>query len=70
MENVETAFFNLLRTLDKRPQDTLSNYDIGVPLIGQGYSQDEIVNLLLSLNGCGVIELLDNNRTKVLKLGR
>ncbi|WP_018900475.1 hypothetical protein [Rhizobium sp. 2MFCol3.1] len=48
----------------------MSNYDICVPLIGEGYSQDAVLNLLLPLNGRGVIELLDDNRTKVLKLGR
>ena len=67
MTDLETDFFNVLRTLDKRPQDTFSNYDIGVPLIGQGHSQDSIVGLLLRLEGEGFLKLVEGNRTMLLK---
>jgi len=43
------AILEQLRLLHANPDRPISLYAIGVPLIGAGYSQDQILNALLYL---------------------
>ncbi|SCW76985.1 hypothetical protein SAMN02927900_04746 [Rhizobium mongolense subsp. loessense] len=56
----------LLKLLPE-PEGTLDLYAIGEPLVAQGFSQDEITNVLLSLEAQKVIELLPGNCLRVTK---
>ncbi|KQV41532.1 hypothetical protein [Rhizobium sp. Root1204] len=41
-------------------------YSVGAPMLAKGLSEDEIVNLLISLGRKKIIELLPDNRVRVL----
>ncbi|OWK25019.1 hypothetical protein AJ87_14745 [Rhizobium yanglingense] len=54
----------ILRELQSDPTRPISLYVIGRPLVPQGFSEDEIVNALFSLQQDGEIELLAGNRLR------
>jgi hypothetical protein len=62
------ALINLLRTLGATPEKTIDLYDIGVPLVRQGFTQDEIVDLLLSLERERFIEPISNNCLRLVRM--
>jgi hypothetical protein len=66
-EEVKQAILDLLRELKLEPEKALSLYEIGIPLVPKGYSQDELVNALLSMDREGVIKLLPNNGMRLLQ---
>lgn len=41
-------------------------YAVGAPMFAKGFGEDEIVNLLISLDQKKIIELLPDNRVRVL----
>ncbi|MBW6426110.1 hypothetical protein KX729_32640 [Rhizobium sp. XQZ8] len=49
-EEVRQAIIDLLRELKIEPEKALSLYEIGIPLVPKGFSQDELVNALLALD--------------------
>jgi diketogulonate reductase-like aldo/keto reductase len=63
-EETRAALLDLLRTLGVDP---VSLYKVGVPLVGQGFTQDDILNVLFALSREGVIEFLPGNSLMVLK---
>lgn len=67
METID-ALLEQLRALDAKPDVPVSiMYDIGMPMIATGYSQEMILNALFYLEGKKMIELLPGNRLRVLR---
>lgn len=64
-EEVRAALLKLLRTFSDAPAGL---YLVGVPMVDQGFSQDEILNALMSLDREKAIELLPENQLRVLRL--
>jgi hypothetical protein len=64
-EVVRSALLELLRTFSDAPAGL---YLVGVPMVDQGFSQDEILNALMSLDREKAIELLPENQLRVLRL--
>jgi len=58
---------DLLRTLEAKPSTPISLYDIGAPLVGAGFTQDEIVNVLFQMQDDKDIELIAGNRLRVTR---
>ncbi|WP_428428648.1 hypothetical protein [Pararhizobium sp.] len=62
------ALLNLLRAINPPIGEPLGMFQIGIPLVvEQRYEQDEVVNELFSLQSKGLIELLGDNRLRLLK---
>lgn len=49
-----------------RAHAILDLYDIGQPLVAQGFTETEILDVLIKLTHQKVIELLPGNRLRVL----
>ncbi|WP_245505225.1 hypothetical protein [Neorhizobium sp. S3-V5DH] len=60
-----TALVNLLRELGT---ETIDMFDIGVPLVDRGFTQNEIVDAIMMLEHRRFVELIPGNRLRVLKL--
>jgi DNA-binding GntR family transcriptional regulator len=65
-DSTRAKLIELIKELRLEPGVPLSLYEIGPPLVGQGISQDSIVNALYALEDEGVIDLL-GNRLVLLK---
>jgi hypothetical protein len=57
---------DLIDILNELGPDATSLYDVGVPMVGNGFNQDEILNALMALLRENIIELLPGNRLRVL----
>ncbi|KAA0697391.1 hypothetical protein DTW90_18340 [Neorhizobium sp. P12A] len=66
-DEIRAAFFEVLQTLGVEPGKPISNYDIGPPMVMRGFTQDEIVHVLFSLQTRKVIALLPGNRIELLE---
>ncbi len=64
-EETRLALVELLRTFGDAPTGL---YSVGVPMVDQGFSQDEILYALMSLDREKAIELLPENQLRVLHL--
>ncbi|TCV62296.1 hypothetical protein EDE09_12460 [Neorhizobium sp. S3-V5DH] len=64
-EDTMTALVNLLRELGT---ETIDMFDIGVPLVDRGFTQNEIVDAIMMLEHRRFVELIPGNRLRVLKL--
>ncbi len=64
--DVAEALTQLLRTFEIDQPRSL--YDVGAPLIGQGFMQSDVLDALFFLRSEGKIELLDGNRVRVVSL--
>lgn len=64
-DETKSAVMGLLATFGAEPR---SLYDVGVPLVGQGYPEKLIVSALFDLAQEGSIELITGNRVRVLRL--
>ena len=60
-----TALLDQLRLLKATPAAPISLYDIGVPLVAAGFTEDEIFHALLQLQHDKAIELIEGNRLRV-----
>lgn len=60
------ALLEQLRLLNAKPDKPISMFDIGIPLIGLGYTQEEILNALFYLESKKQIELLPGNRLRLI----
>ena len=66
METID-ALLEQLRSLDAKPDQPISiMYDIGMPMIAAGYTQDQILNALFYLENKKTIELLPGNRLRLI----
>ncbi len=63
----QCALLMLLKEMGLEPGVSISLYEIGPPLIGQGISQDATVNALYALKDEGIIDLPSGNRLVLLK---
>ncbi|KQY14409.1 hypothetical protein [Rhizobium sp. Root482] len=61
------AIVDVLRRIGATPDKPVGMYEIGVPLVGNPYTQDDIVNGLFWLQRKGVIELKNDNRLQLVK---
>lgn len=57
---------DLLDILNGLGPDAKSLYAVGVPMVGKGFNQDEILNALMALDREHIIELLPGNQLRVL----
>lgn len=64
-EQTRLALIDLLRTFGDAPTGL---YSVGVPMVSQGFTQDEILNALMALSRDKAIELLPTNEVRVLRL--
>ncbi|KQY25948.1 hypothetical protein [Rhizobium sp. Root483D2] len=62
-DEVRTDLIDILQGLGA---EATSLYAVGVPMVEQGFNQDEILNALMALDREKVIELLPGNRLRVL----
>jgi hypothetical protein len=56
---------DILRGLGTEPT---SLYAVGVPMVAKGFTQDEVLNVIMALDREKVIELLPGNRLRVLAI--
>lgn len=66
-EDTEAALTERLRAMKAKPDMTVNLFDIGVPLNDDGYSQDEIMEVLFALEQDKVIAFTPGNRILMLK---
>lgn len=67
IDRLRGALRDLLRELHAGPEKLVDLNQIGVPLVGQGFTQHQIVDLLLSLERQGVIGRIENNKLRLMK---
>ncbi|MCV9960275.1 hypothetical protein OIU34_00030 [Pararhizobium sp. BT-229] len=68
MSKASQAIIDLLRRIEAVPEKPINMFEIGIPLIiGEGGGEDEIMNALFWLQSEGVIELLGDNRLRLVK---
>ncbi len=65
MEAIE-AVLEQLRVLDAKPDTPISMFEIGVPLMKAGHTQDMLMNALFYLEAKKQIELLPGNRLRLV----
>jgi hypothetical protein len=63
--NADTAICNVLHQIGARVDVPISLFDIGMPLVGQGYGEEEIINALFYLQSAKVLDLIDGNRLRL-----
>ncbi|AYG76798.1 MULTISPECIES: hypothetical protein [Rhizobium] len=66
-EETEIALTDKLRSLKLKPDMMINLFDIGVPLTAAGFTQDEIMAVLVALEQDKVIEFAPGNRLRFLK---
>lgn len=66
-DDTKAAIVGLLREIAADPAHPVSLYDIGVPLVPKGFSQDELAAALYSLQAEGVLSLIEGNRLRLTK---
>lgn len=67
MDDIKAAFLDLLRSLGADPSTPIDILKLGPPLVGGGFNEDQIVNLLFYLESLKSIELLPGNRLRIMK---
>ncbi|CZT37441.1 hypothetical protein GA0004734_00043820 [Rhizobium sp. 9140] len=66
-EDIEAATLERLRALKAKPEVTINLIDMGMPLNAAGYSQEDILTVLLALEQEKIIALAPGNRLLILK---
>ncbi|TCP82744.1 hypothetical protein C8J31_11077 [Rhizobium sp. PP-CC-2G-626] len=66
-EDLEAATLERLRTLKAKPDMTINLIDMGTPLNAAGYSQEEVLAVLLALEQEKIVALAPGNRLLILK---
>jgi len=66
-EVAEAAVTEKLRALNLKPDMTTNLFDIGVPLNAAGFSQEEIMAVLVALEQDKIVEFSPGNRLRLLK---
>jgi hypothetical protein len=66
-DDTETALLERLRTMKAKPEMTINLFDIGVPLNASGFSQDEVMEVLVALEQDRIIAFASGNRLLMLK---
>lgn len=66
-EEIEAATLERLRTLKAKPEMTINLLEVGVPLNAEGYSQEEILEVLLAFEQEKLVAFATGNRLLILK---
>jgi hypothetical protein len=66
-DETKAAIINRLRELNAEPSKPISIYEIGVPLVKAQFTEDEIMYALFALESEKTIELMGDNRLRLLK---
>jgi hypothetical protein len=66
MNRYEEVWGDLIDTLRGLGAEPTSLYAVGVPMVAKGFTQDEVLNVLMALEREKTIELLPGNRLRVL----
>jgi hypothetical protein len=68
MTKASDAILAVLRDINATPDKPIVMFEIGIPLVvDQKFAQDEVLNALFWLQSEGVIELLGDNRLRLVK---
>lgn len=67
MPKANQAVIDCLRRIGATPADPVGLFSIAVPLVTEGFSENEIASALLWLESKNVIALEKNNRLRLLK---
>lgn len=67
MPSVNEAIIEVLRKIGATTAEPVSCYDIGKPLIAKGFSEMEILNGLLRLQGEGQFDFVGGNRVRLVR---
>lgn len=62
-DEIRTELLDILQGLGT---EATSLYGVGVPMVGKGFGEHEIVNALIALDQKKLIELLPGNQVRVL----
>lgn len=63
----EAALLERLHAMKAKPEMSINVFDIGVPMTAAGFTQDEIMNVLLAFEQDRLIALVPGNRLLMLK---
>lgn len=63
----KNAILEVMRDRGLRPDQTISLYDVAIPLMPKGYTIGDLVDALYALENKGVIKLLDGNQLRILR---
>lgn len=66
--NAADALLELLRSISVAPDTPVSLLEIGPPLVGQGFTEETVLDALFWLDDSGAIELIPGNRLRLVKL--
>jgi len=66
-EDTETAVTEKLRALKLKPDMTINLFDIGIPLNAAGFSQEEIMAVLVALEQDKIVAFSPGNRLRLVK---
>ncbi|PYE94026.1 hypothetical protein C8J35_11181 [Rhizobium sp. PP-F2F-G38] len=66
-EDIEAATLERLRALKAKPEMTINLIDMGAPLNAAGYSQEEVLQVLLAFEQEKLVALAPGNRLLILK---
>lgn len=66
-EATKAAILDLLREKQTQAGSAIGMYEIGAPLVANGFEQDELLHALFALENDGTIELLEANGLRLLK---
>lgn len=66
-EDIEAATLERLRTLKAKPEMTVNLIDMGAPLNAAGYTQEEVLTVLLAFEQEKLVALAPGNRLLILK---
>jgi hypothetical protein len=67
IEDINTALLKRLRALNVTPGVSISMFDIGVPLIAEGFSEEEIMSAVFALEEEERVAFVPGNRLQLLK---
>ncbi len=66
-EEIEAATLERLRALKAKPEMTFNLLEVGLPLSAEGYSQDEILEVLLAFEQEKLVAFATGKRLLILK---
>jgi hypothetical protein len=68
MNRYEEVWGDLIEILQGLGTEPTSLYAVGVPMVAKGFTQDEVLNVIMALEREKRIELLPGNRLRVLAI--
>ncbi|MDM9626280.1 hypothetical protein QTL95_10255 [Rhizobium sp. S152] len=65
--DTKAALLALLESLGVEPDTSINLYEIGPPMVADGFTENDVVNALYALKDEGVIDLLGNNQLLLVR---